>query len=376
MAEKEFEQINIVENWQLDRSMKYLYEEARPERQIAQVIDLNKCLGCHGCSLACKNCWTFSRGQEHMWWSNVETKPFGGYPLNWDIKILEMLDRAETTKVFDHELGEYRRTLDPKTKEVGRTVFEAAQYAVRREERVLGYLPSDEEWRYPNINEDVAREEDGNIWSFYLPRTCNQCTFPACLAACPRNAIYKRLADKEGNPLDGIVLIDQKRCRGYRKCMEACPYKKVMYRANTRKTESCIGCYPKVETGEVSLCVASCAGKARLQGWVSDEKSPVYHLVREEGVALPLYPQFGTEPNVYYIPPRLVPLKFIAQMFGNYDVDVVREALDRYTDPNSKTMGALKLFGVSNKIIESYKVGKEAVEAYDKDGKLIIALPI
>ncbi|MFN8006751.1 MAG: 4Fe-4S dicluster domain-containing protein [Terriglobia bacterium] len=57
-----------------------------------------------------------------------------------------------------------------------------------------------------------------NTWFFHLQRICNHCTYPACLAACPRKAIYKR-------PEDGVVLIDQSRCRGYRKCVEACPYK-------------------------------------------------------------------------------------------------------------------------------------------------------
>ena len=45
------------------------------------------------------------------------------------------------------------------------------------------------------------------VWFFHLARICNDCTYPGCLAACPRNAIYKR-------PEDGIVLIDQSRCRG------------------------------------------------------------------------------------------------------------------------------------------------------------------
>jgi hypothetical protein len=39
-------------------------------------------------------------------------------------------------------------------------------------------------------------------WFFYLARICNHCTYPACLAACPRGSIYKR-------PEDGIVLVDE-----------------------------------------------------------------------------------------------------------------------------------------------------------------------
>lgn len=379
--ESEFEPLNIVQNWQLDRPMRYLHEEVRPERQWAMVIDLNRCTDCQACALACKTTWTFSRGQEHMWWLNVETKPFGGYPWHWDVKTLEMLEDAETTKVFDREEGEYKRVLDFKTKEIGRTVFEAAQYAVRRGERVMGYLPSEDEWRYPNIYEDAAamgpRDED-SPWFFPLPRLCNHCTYPACLAACPRNAIYKRQLDKEEKPLDGLVLIDQKRCRGYRKCMEACPYKKIMFRGNTRKAEGCHGCYPRVEQGLVPVCVSACPERAMLHGWLKEESedNPIEHLVREERIALPLYPQFGTEPNVYYIPPTWVPRTFLAQMFGNYEVGVINSAIQKYTKPSKKTSAILRLFGVTNKIIESFKVDEKSVDAYDEGGNRIVAVSI
>src|SRR5512141_1617148 len=48
--------------------------------QIASVFHLDKCVGCHTCSVACKNLWTDRRGAETMWWNNVETKPGTGYP--------------------------------------------------------------------------------------------------------------------------------------------------------------------------------------------------------------------------------------------------------------------------------------------------------
>ncbi len=120
-------------------------------------------------------------------------------------------------------------------------------------EQVLGYLPAESEWRAPNFYEDTSTaykggafglSQDGaalpehQAWFFYLMRICNHCTYPACLAACPRKAIYKREED-------GIVLIDQERCRGYRKCVEACPYKKSMYRGTTQVSEKCVGCYPR-----------------------------------------------------------------------------------------------------------------------------------
>ena len=48
--------------------------------QVSMVFHLDKCIGCHTCSIACKNIWTDRKGAEYMWWNNVETKPGTGYP--------------------------------------------------------------------------------------------------------------------------------------------------------------------------------------------------------------------------------------------------------------------------------------------------------
>ena len=52
--------------------------------QVAMVFHLDKCIGCHTCSIACKNIWTDRKGTEYMWWNNVETKPGTGYPTLWE----------------------------------------------------------------------------------------------------------------------------------------------------------------------------------------------------------------------------------------------------------------------------------------------------
>src|SRR5437016_4270675 len=97
-----------------------------------------------------------------------------------------------------------------------------------------------------------------------------------------------------------------------------------MYRGTTRVSEKCIACYPRVEgkdplTGGEPMetrCMAACVGKIRLQGlnkigedglWAEDRWHPLYYTIRVEQVALPLYPQWGTEPNGFYIPPRRPP---------------------------------------------------------------------
>ena len=166
------------------------------------------------------------------------------------------------------------------------------------------------DYAYPNRGEDevnvtitVKRYHltlPHDMWFFYLPRICNHCTYPACLQACPRQSIYKR-------PEDGIVLLDQERCRGYRVCMEACPYKKIFYNHTTRVSEKCVLCFPAVEEGIQPRCMRNCIGKIRSFGFVGTPETarPTTHrlLVHVRKVALPLYPQFGLEPNVYYIPP-------------------------------------------------------------------------
>jgi nitrate reductase / nitrite oxidoreductase, beta subunit len=319
-----------VYNWQINREMDYPYEVVPPERQFSAVFDLNKCIGCQTCTLACKQSWTSGRGQEYMFWNNVETKPYGFYPMGWDVTLLELLG-AQT---WDGDT--YR----------GETIFEAAPEG----RTVLGFLPEEMDWAHPNIGEDEASGmvESGayfqlpqQIWNFYLPRICNHCTYPACVAACPRKAIYKR--DE-----DGIVLVDQERCRGYRECMRACPYKKIMFNTMTRVSEKCIGCFPRIRQGKQTLCVTNCIGRIRMNGWVhlpdkADSDNPVDFLVHERKVALPLYPQFGLQMNIYYVPPIHVPPKYLLQMFG----PGVEQAIDTYKNARDdpELLGVLVLSG-------------------------------
>ncbi len=60
-----------------------------------------------------------------------------------------------------------------------------------------------------------------NTFMMYLPRLCEHCLNPSCVATCPSGAIYKREED-------GIVLIDQDKCRGWRMCISGCPYKNLL----------------------------------------------------------------------------------------------------------------------------------------------------
>ena len=350
-----------VPNWQLNRPMEYPYEERRPRRQVAYVFDTNKCIACQTCTFACKTTWTSGKGQETMFWNNVETKPYGFYPTAWDVNILDLLG-SQSWK------GD---------KYAGKTVFEAAPPG----ESVLGYQPDELDYAHANLGEDDAAGlvDKGAyftgihpVWMFYLARICNHCTFPACVAACPRKAVYKR--DE-----DGVVLVDQTRCRGYRECVKACPYKKVFFNLVTRVSEKCIGCYPRLEQGLQPRCVESCIGKIRMQGWLSKpaeprQDNPIDYLVHVRKVALPLYPQYGTEPNVYYIPPVHVPRDFLVQLFGPGVDEAIR--VYRTAKDDEKLLGAMLLFGNTPIILERYDVRDGQAIGYDGKGDEVIRVPL
>lgn len=348
-------------NWQIGREMEYPYESALPDRQVAFVFDTNKCIACQTCSVACKTTWTSGRGQEFMWWNNVESRPYGGYPLAWDIRLMNQLDGQNWKD------GVYQ----------GKTIFEAAAAG----ERALGWKPESQDWSSPNLGEDEcsAPVKEGDYiriphmpWMFYLARICNHCSHPSCLASCPRKSIYKR---KE----DGVVLIDQDRCHGYQECVKNCPFKKPMFRPTTGMSEKCIACFPRLEKGLVSRCVENCIGKIRLQGWISTPEkanpaNPIDYLVHIAKVALPLYPQFGLGGNVYYIPPVHVPTSFTSQMFGPGAENAVKTYRNAMNDKD--LIGLLMLFGASDRILERYRTTKTEAIGMTERREEIVRVPI
>ncbi|MFO0733322.1 MAG: 4Fe-4S dicluster domain-containing protein [Nitrospiraceae bacterium] len=279
-----------VYNWHLGRKMLYPYEERHPKWQFAFVFNINRCLACQTCSMADKSTWLFSEGQEYMWWNNVETKQYAR-------RVSPVLRREDHPA---HRAGEPGRA---GVERAGRPQAPCAVRGVRRDDHFRrgrqggpggDQRSTDQEASSTSIYEDTAtsmralvenidksgftRDEPWRLsgislpehetYFFYLQRICNHCTYPGCLAACPHKAIYKR-------PEDGIVLIDQNRCRGYKKCVEQCPFKKPMYRGTTRVSEKCIACYPRIEgrplTGGEPMetrCMAACVGKIRMQSLV------------------------------------------------------------------------------------------------------------
>src|SRR2546422_4029939 len=96
-------------------------------------------------------------------------------------------------------------------------------------------------------------------------------------------------------------------------------------------------------------CMAACVGKIRMQSlvrvgedglWAEDRWHPLYFAIRVEQVALPLYPQWGTEPNGFYIPPRWSPRGYARQMFG----PGVDNAIEKYLVPSRELLAVLQLW--------------------------------
>jgi DMSO reductase family type II enzyme iron-sulfur subunit len=284
-------------------------------RQLAMVLDLNKCLGCHTCTVACKTLWNKDQGTDYAYWNNVETAPGQGFPRQWQ----HSGGRDESGNAVRGELpsldGDYGRAWKFNHNE---TFFKS------NGPRQWLKPEGNPQWG-PNWDEDRGEGEypQDNHY-FYLPRLCNHCTHPACLDACPRSAIEKRSDN-------GIVLVNQDKCHGYRFCVEACPYKKVFFDPKRQVSTKCIFCLPRVEEGVAPACARQCPGRLRFVGFLDDEKGPIHKLVHQYKVAIPLHPEFGTGPNVYYVPPLSpesmdaegrptgtprIPLGYLESLFG------------------------------------------------------------
>ena len=369
--------------------------------QIAMVFHLDKCIGCHTCSLACKNIWTDRPGTEYMWWNNVETKPGTGYPTlyedqeqyhgGWTLqdgrlrlklgsKKSELINisfnpRLPTLDDYYHPWTyRYRDLIDapamddqPVARPVSMITGEDIEIEAgpNWDDDLSGspiYAANDPNLQVLNEEEKRRFFELQQLVYFYLPRICNHCLNPSCVAACPSGAIYKRGED-------GIVLVSQEKCQGWRMCVSGCPYKKVYFNWNSGKAEKCILCYPRIETGQAPACMHSCVGKIRYLGVLlydadrieetasrpqaelveaqrdmlldpfdpqtiraaeesgidpkiveAAQKSPVYRYVKQWRLALPLHPEWRTLPMLFYVPP-LLPVTATLNQDGRYEME-------------------------------------------------------
>lgn len=351
--------------------------------QMSMVMNLDKCIGCHTCSVTCKQAWTNRTGVEYVWFNNVETRPGIGYPRGYEdqeqwqggwertkrgrLKLRAGGRFSKLSKIFSNpKLPEISDYYEPWTYEYDMLLNAPAgdHTPVARPKSLITGDDMNISWSanwddnlggstatavddpiLQHMSEHVAMEFE-QTFMFYLPRICEHCLNPSCVASCPSGAMYKRVED-------GIVLVDQDRCRGWRMCVTGCPYKKVYFNHKTGKAEKCTLCYPRIEVGLPTVCSETCVGRlrylglvlydadkvaaaasvedehellesqravfldphdpqviaaARVEGipedWIdAAQRSPIWKLIQQYRVALPLHPEYRTMPMVWYIPP-------------------------------------------------------------------------
>jgi Fe-S-cluster-containing dehydrogenase component len=132
-----------------------------------------------------------------------------------------------------------------------------------------------------------------DVEMYFLPVLCQQCDDPACVAACPTGASYKRK--------DGIILVDNDRCIGCQYCVMACPYGMRCYNHEAGVVEKCTLCAHRVDAEDKPACVKTCPAKARLFGDMDDPNSEVSHKIRGAGEAVHRLVDVGNHPCVAYI---------------------------------------------------------------------------
>ena len=351
--------------------------------QMAMVMNLDKCIGCHTCSVTCKQAWTNRTGTEYVWFNNVETRPGQGYPRTYEdqeewkggwelnsrgrLKLKAGGRMKKLATIFSNpKLPSIQDYYEPWTYDYATLTDAPAQQhtPVARPKSLLTGKNMKIEWS-SNWDDDLGgsaatakhdpmlkkiadkvKFEFEQTFMFYLPRICEHCLNPSCAASCPSGAIYKRAED-------GIVLVDQDRCRGWRMCVSGCPYKKVYFNHRTGKAEKCTFCFPRIEVGLPTVCAETCVGRLRYIGlvlydadrvleaasvpdehdlyeaqrsilldpddpevvraaeaagipadWIeAAQRSPIHALINKFKVALPLHPEYRTMPMVWYIPP-------------------------------------------------------------------------
>src|SRR5450830_288274 len=382
--------------------------------QMAMVMNLDKCIGCHTCSVTCKQAWTNRTGVEYVWFNNVETRPGLGYPRSYEdqdrweggwtrtrrgrlrlraggrfAKLARIFSNPNLPSLqdyyepwtYDYDVllsapqGEHTPVARPKSLLTGKNM--KIGWSANWDDDLGGSQETAaDDPILATMSEHVKMEFD-ETFMFYLPRICEHCLNPSCVASCPSGAMYKRVED-------GIVLVDQDACRGWRMCVSGCPYKKVYFNHKTGKAEKCTFCYPRLEVGLPTVCAETCVGRLRYIGlilydadkvleaasveddkdllasqrsvfldpmdpavvaaaeaadiprdWIdAAQRSPIWALIQKYRVALPLHPEYRTMPMVWYIPP-LSPVVDIITSTGSdgEDARTLFAAIDKLRIP-------------------------------------------
>jgi anaerobic dimethyl sulfoxide reductase subunit B len=104
----------------------------------------------------------------------------------------------------------------------------------------------------------------------FMSTPCYHCAQPACLSACPVNAISKR-------EQDGIVIVDREICLGKDNCgfcLDSCPYEAPQFGVEPNaKMQKCDLCLERWTEGKKPICVDGCPTRALDAGTIDEIRS-------------------------------------------------------------------------------------------------------
>ena len=129
------------------------------------------------------------------------------------------------------------------------------------------------------------------IFTYSVSISCMHCANPKCVEACPEGAIVKRS--------DGIVMIDPKKCQGWRLCEAACPYGAPQFSGEKGIMTKCNFCEDLLAKGCDPACVSACSMRA-LHAGPLDELQAKYGLTN----AIAPLPLATTGPSIVITPHR------------------------------------------------------------------------
>jgi len=249
-------------------------------RKLGLVIDLDTCVGCHACAVACKE-WN-DGGQ---FGPLLDDDAYGSDPIGvW-------FNRVHTYEIDRGEGRGARGEREIKSNaSAGARELPAAKSAASSEQDRRRSAPP------PPLASSLSP------LTIHFPRSCLHCETPDCVTVCPTGASYKRAED-------GIVLVDADKCIGCQLCAWACPYGAREFSARHGTMQKCTLCVDRIynetfdEHDRQPACVMACPTRARHFGNLGDPQSSVSKLVAERG-GFDLMPEMGCKPVNKYLPPR------------------------------------------------------------------------
>jgi len=181
-------------------------------------------------------------------------------------------------------------------------------------------LPAGTQWRFV-VDCEVGTYPD--VRRVFLPMQCMHCAEPPCVPVCPTGASRQRS--------DRIVWVEHGACVGCGYCAVACPYhaRHLVHDAHgyfAAATPSEIACAqperhgvmtkctfcrervdvgreagltPGIDSAATPMCAVACIAGAIVFGDLDDPQSRVAQLAADPR-AMPLMPECGTHPSVYY----------------------------------------------------------------------------